>query len=183
MKVTTQWNIGQFLTTINAEVNEDKVPDALSVALRHEGQRCTSVDKVLGGFETIDGKEKRRASYKRNEVEYSEELAGKLADALTKFLTEAKEGETPIFTAVEIDLPTKYEGSVVEPKYAAEKRAVSEYLAANGGLLKDGVSKRTVESFCGNRGITPPKDSAKYGEDVEFLTAVKAWLKSVAQAE
>lgn len=75
-------------------------------------------------------------------------------------------------TEVTVEEYTGAAGAV--PKYAAEKSLVREYLVANGGKLKDGT-ERTVESFASNRGIDAA-DSAKWEEDVTFLTAVKGFI-------
>lgn len=182
MNIETKWNVGQFLTTLTATVDEATVEALLPLALRYLGQRNTEIDRILGGFEVgPDGKSKRRADYKRNEVEYSDELAQALAKSFSTLEFPDSTKEKPHTLAVEVAIE-RYEGGGSEPKYAAEKRAVAEYLVANEGKLKDG-SARTVASFCANRGIEAPTDADKWKEDETFLKNVKAWMKSVATQE
>lgn len=181
--ISTQWPIGQFNTTLTCEVTDEQRDALLPYALRFIGQRVTEVDKILGAFETVDGKSKRKANWKRNEVEYSDALRDELAKAFETLEFPDSTKEAPhLLTGVIVDM-TKYEGGVgKEPAYAAEKRAVKEYLAANGGLLKDGTTKRTLESFSANRGIVPPTQ-VEWESDVDFLIRVKAYLKSLNEQE
>lgn len=181
--ISTQWPVGQFLTTLTAEVDDATLSTLGCLGLRFLGQRVTEVDKILGAFETgADGKSKRKANWKRNEVEYSDELRDKLAAAFGSLEFPDSTKEVPHnLSDILVDM-TKYEGGVgKEPAYAAEKRAVKEYLAANGGKLKDG-SDRTVASFCTNRGIETTT-AEKWEDDVEFLIRVKAYLKSLNEQE
>lgn len=181
--ITTQWPVGQFLTTLTHEVDDKQLGDLASLGLRFLGQRVTAVDKILGAFETgADGKSKRKPNWKRNEVEYSDELRDALTKAFGTLEFPDSSTEVPhVLSDILVDM-TKYEGGAAkEPAYAAEKRAVKEYLAANGGLLKDG-SKRTLESFSSNRKIDPPT-SVDWEADTEFLVRVKAYLKSLNEQE
>ncbi len=71
---------------------------------------------------------------------------------------------------------TEYEGAAkAVPKYRDEKEAVKLYLAAMGGLLKDG-SPRTIASYIASpahgRGELP-MPTEPWEEDVEFLQALK----------
>lgn len=181
--ISTKWPVGQFETTLTADADDAQLKDLAVLGLRFLGQRVTEVDKVLGAFETVDGKSKRRANWKRNEVEYSDALRDKLAEVFTTLEFPDSEKEAPhVLSGIIVDM-TKYEGGVgKEPAYAAEKRAVKEYLAANGGKLKDG-SARSVASFCANRGVDAPEHDEAWEEDTEFLIRVKAYLKALNEQE
>jgi hypothetical protein len=180
--ITTQWPVGQFLTTLTAEVDDAQVQVLLPLALRYLGQRVTEVDKILGAFETgADGKSKRKAGWKRNEVEYSDDLRDTLAKAFESLEFPDSTKEAPhVLENVLVDM-SKYEGGAgKEPAYAKEKSSVKNYLAGNGGKLKNG-EPRTIASFCANRGLSEP--ATQWDTDVEFLTAVKAYLKSLDEQE
>lgn len=182
--INTQWPVGQFLTSLTAEVDDATLNILGCLGLRFLGQRVTAVDKVLGAFETgADGKAKRKAGWKRNEVDYTDELRDQLVKAFGSLEFPDSTKEVPHeLTGILVDM-SKYEGGTgKEPAYAAEKRAVKEYLAANGGKLKNGDS-RTVESFASNRGVEAPTDAAAWETDVEFLTRVKSYLKSLNEQE
>lgn len=169
------------MTELTAEVDDATLTALAVLGLRFLGQRVTTVDKVLGGYETVDGKSKRKNEWKRNSVEFTPELAATLAsECFSKLEFPDSTDEAPHFLDVLCDI-TQYEGSTAEVKFAPEKRAVESYLTANDGKLKSG-EPRTVATFCANRGIEEPTVE-DYKEDTAFLTAVKAWLKSVAVQE
>lgn len=180
MQISTKWNVGRFDTTLTAEVTEEQVAALLPLALRYLGQRNTKIDRILGGFETVDGKEKRKADYKRNDVEYSDELAQALGESFQTLEFPDSTKEAPHVLNVSVDIAEYTGGGSAEPKYKREKDAIASYLAGNGGKLKNG-DDRTVATFCASRNIEVPEGDWK--EDTAFLDAVKAYLKQVAAAE
>lgn len=182
-KVTVTWPVGQFLTTVTAEVNEAQLPAILARALKAEAQRISEVDKVLAESAGIAltvknaaGKNIRNPDYSRGDVDYSTEAAKKLETAIADGVSKGTEEEPALFSNVTV-ATEKYEGSVSEPKYKSEKDLIGLYLISNDGKLSTG-EPRTVESFCANRGITPP-EGAEWQTDSAFLARVKAW--SVAE--
>lgn len=185
MQVKDQFNCGKFLVTLSADLSDEQVAALLPFSLRYGGQRNTKVDRILGGFETVDGKEKRRADYKRSDVDYSDELAQSLGESFSVLLfptdeTDAEGKKVFIKVPVAVDIAEYTGGGSAEPKYKKQKDAVTFYLAANGGKLKSGED-RTVASFCATRGLTAPEGDWK--EDATFLEAVKAWQKATETAE
>lgn len=180
MQISTKWNVGRFDTTLTADVNEEQVAALLPLALRYLGQRNTKIDRILGGFETVDGKEKRRADYKRNDVEYSDELAQALGESFQTLEFPDSTKEAPHVLNVAVDIAEYTGGGTPEPKYKKQKDAIAFYLAANGGKLKNGED-RSVASFCASRNIAVPEGDWK--ENTEFLEAVKAWQKATEAAE
>lgn len=120
-------------------------------------------------------------SFRRTDIPFSEADAQALVKAYenVEFTIGENEAGEPIKSTLAITLGnvTAYEGAqAATPKFKREKDAVRDYLAANGGKLKDG-SDRTVETFAANRSLAVPTEP--WEEDTEFLQAVKAWLVEV----
>jgi hypothetical protein len=80
MKTTeTKWNMGNFNVALAVNVTPEVEGILLEAGLRAIGQSYTGVDKILGGFEMVDGKEVRRKNWKRGDVAFSQEAADKIA--------------------------------------------------------------------------------------------------------
>lgn len=83
MKIDTKWNLGNFAVALGVDVTEEYALGTLApLGLRFLGQRNAEVDKVLGGYETgSDGKQKRKAKWKRSEVGFTSGFATSLASS------------------------------------------------------------------------------------------------------
>ena len=77
-KITTQWNLGNYTVALEVEATETLLPALASLGLRFLGQRNTEVDKVMGGFEKVKGKNVRKKNWKRGEVPFSKDMAAEL---------------------------------------------------------------------------------------------------------
>ena len=133
----------------------------------------------------IDEKTGKERKFTRTDLPFSTTLADALKRTFEGIEVEIGEVDgKPItvplgLTITEVEEYTGSTGSV--PKYAAEKAFVKLYLTSNGGMLKDGVTPRSVETFCASRGLDTPTEP--WEEDVTFLAAVKAWDAARKAAE
>lgn len=83
MKVNAKWSLGQFDVSLTVDASSEAVQKALLEAgLLRLGQGVNDVDKALGGFEFVKGKEMRKEGWKRGEVPYSAEAAEKVKATL-----------------------------------------------------------------------------------------------------
>lgn len=129
MKVNTKWNLGNFSVALSSEVDANVLGTLESFGLLYLGQRNSEVDKVLGAFEKgADGKSKRKAGWKRMDVDYS----ATLAEALAKTFGELKVDDA---TTLECDVViTQYVPTKVEPKFQREKLKFAEKESTEEGL-------------------------------------------------
>lgn len=80
-KVKTSWGLGNFAMALECEVTPENEAILLEAGLRALGQ-AVQVDPILGGFETVDGKQVRRKGWKRGDVAFSEEKAKEIEAAM-----------------------------------------------------------------------------------------------------
>lgn len=130
-KVQTQWNLGNFTIDLTSDVSDAMRDRLASLGLRFLGQRNTEVDKILGGFETVGGKSKRKANWKRNDVPFDPALASKLVVSFGELELPTIEGEekSPIVNADA--LVTEYTREATAMKYRDAKEVVSRHESAN----------------------------------------------------
>lgn len=164
--ITTKWNSGNFALTHEATVDEAGLLTLASQGLLWFAQRNREHDKVLGAFETVSGKQKRKDGWKRTDVDYTVDGANKLKGVYGEF--EIAEGvKLPVATTV-----AEYIRDVAEPKYANAKAAMARHESADD--LE--VWLATKIGFAG----------ATHGEDgeynVEALKAIDAFVKAQVAA-
>ncbi len=159
MQAKTEITIGNFIVSLKADYDAQFLAD---LGLKWIAQRQTSIDKTLGGFEKVDGKDKRIAGWKRNDVDFSEQMAKDLAAELTTLSLPDTEKK---LEATEV-LVTEYVREVGEPKYAGAKRAMSRHESANDleVWLKDKI---------GYAGPTHGDDGEYH---VDALRAIKSYV-------
>lgn len=126
MKVQTNWNLGNFTVALSTEAT-DAVRDRLaSYGLRFLAQRVTAVDKVMGGFETVNGKEKRKTGWKRGQVAYTPEMA----TALAGVFAELAFPDDPKDAVAAVASITEYVRDTVESKFTEETAIASRHESA-----------------------------------------------------
>lgn len=161
IKIETVWAIGNFMTGLAVEVNQETLQKLAALGLRYVGQRVSEVDKILGAFEKgTDGKTVRRKDFKRAEVDYSDELAGKLSGAFAELELEENVKINPTVNV------SQYVPTTKEPKYADERGLLKEL--ENRAKLVDWITAK-LPDFSGETKDT----DGNYTTDL--LVAVKAW--------
>ena len=161
--VETKWNLGNFTVTLVSEVGDEMRDKLASFGLRFLGQRNTAVDKILGAIEKVNGKDKRRAGWKRNEVSFSGTLAAALAKSFEELALPDSEEKLP--AACDI---TEYIRDTVESKFT-EERAIAEMLES----APDDVQKAKFRDMKWDGSLPMHTED---GEDYsrEFLLAIRA---------
>lgn len=169
--INTAWNLGNFTVGLVADVS-DEIRDRLSnLGLKYLGLRNTEIDKILGGFETIGGKQKRRKDWKRNEVEYSDVLAAALAksfESLELPVLDGEENAPKIATVAEV---VKYERETAAIKYRDAKAVLVRHESAND-------LEAWAKAKFGFAGDTHGEDGEYSGE---LLAATHTFLKTLLQ--
>jgi len=100
MKITHDWNSGNFTLSHSADITQEQLVTLASKGLLWHMQRNRKHDEILGAFETVNGKSKRKAGWKRNDVAYDSALASKLKESYSRL--EIADGVfVPIETAIE----------------------------------------------------------------------------------
>jgi hypothetical protein len=126
MKIETKWNLGNFALTLSSTVS-DQMRDALaSFGLRFLGQRVSKVDHILGGYTKKDGKEVRKAGWRRTDAAFSTDVAAKLALAFSELAIPDSEAKLPAQAVL-----TEYVPTAAEPKFKDEKVIASRHESAN----------------------------------------------------
>lgn len=169
-KIETKWACGNFevklVVVVDAPNPTEKEIALFQAGVRWFGQRNSEVDKILGGFETVDGKSKRKAGFKRNDVPYSAELAAKLKASFESL--EYAEGQT-LAESVEVG---EYVRDVAEAKYDNERAAMLRH-------EQKGDLEEWLEKVIGFKGDT-------HGDDGEYhphaLAAIRAYVRALAKA-
>lgn len=164
MKVNTQWNLGRFNVALESEVTADVRDMLAGFGLRFLGQRNSEVDKILGGFVTnAKGKQERIKGFKRNEVAFTPELAGKLADSFAELGLPDSEATVKAIAIVG--------ESTVE---AADVKMPDERAAYARNAKASTLNKLAEKvGFDGEIG-----DGTAENAPVDFLRAIKAWSKA-----
>lgn len=170
MKISTQWNSGNFSLSHSAEVAEEQIPALASLGLLYLAQRNREHDEILGAYETVGGKKKRKAGFKRNDVAYNATLASKLAESYAEFKLD--EGET-----LDVDTTVvEYIRDTVESKFTDE-RAV----AAARESLPNAEYEKWLRGTLGFKGETHTPDGEDYSR--EFLLAIRERKLAIQRAQ
>lgn len=164
MKISVNWNVGNFDVTAETEVTEELTKVFLEKGALQMLQRQSGIDKVLG-IVVKDGDKTKRLPIKRNEVAYSDGIALNLAEALTS--VEIDENRKVRF-AVSV---AEYEPTTKAIKFAFEKSLLSEKVA--GGKTLAEIAK-TI-GYAGATGEAPDYTT-------EFLSVVKAYLDALRKS-
>lgn len=126
MKVNTNWNLANFSVSLSVEANEALQKTLMEYGVRYFGQRNSEVDKILGGFETVNGKSKRKANWKRSEVAYTAELAQALAKSFEKL-----SGPDELVIPAEVEISEYVREDKVDSKFTEEKEIVGRHESAD----------------------------------------------------
>lgn len=165
MKIKHEWNSGNFSLSHEAEVTQEQLVTLASKGLLWHAQRNREHDKVLGAFQTVDGKQKRRANWKRNDVGFSSDLANALADIY---------GEFEIAEGVKLEVDTHI------TEYTREA-ATLVYRDARNLLERKESDPKVADlaawlaEFCGYAGPTHTEDGEDYAQAA--LVAVNGEIK------
>lgn len=164
-KLTDSWNIGQFNLALSADVEKELLKALMPLILRWLGQRNSAVDKVLGAYETNgDGKQVRKAGWKRTDVDYSEEMARELETAFSELsIPDDISGGKDVKLAAVAVVGQKVETGAA-PKFTEEKAIITRHTADLTVWAKDTVK------FAGAVDAANPSD--------DFLKAVQAYKKA-----
>lgn len=106
MKITTNWNSGNFSLRHQVEVTAGQLEELAADGLLYRMQRNREHDEVLGAFKKEGDKKVRKAGWKRIDVGYADNLAKALASTDGyKVLKFGNEGEqidaiVPVVTEV-----------------------------------------------------------------------------------
>jgi hypothetical protein len=159
MKANTNITIGNFAVSISADYDTQTLAN---LGLKWIAQRQTSIDKVLGGFRKVDGKDKRILGWKRNDVDYSPDMAKRLESALSSLSLPDSEDALPADV-----IACEYVREVAEPKYAGAKKA----------MLRHESELNDLESWLATKiGYAGPTHDADGEYHVDALRAVKAFV-------
>lgn len=119
MQIDTKWNSGNFSLAHSAEVSEAQLPQLASLGLLYLAQRNRKHDETLGAFEKKDGKNVRKAGWKRGDVEFTPALASGLTVAYG-YNFKLADGDKEVALEVLTDV-TEYVRDTVESKFTFEK--------------------------------------------------------------
>lgn len=175
-EVYTQWNLGNFTVTLSTPVTEAQLGALADLGLRFLGQRQSTVDKVLGGFEKGEnGKLQRKKGWKRIDAAYSAELSEALAKEFAEL--EVEDGSKLSIQNVTIG---EYVPNTPEAKFVDERAAMSRHESMTGG--KDSPSKLQelevwMRETIGYDGAIWTEDEEDYS--VDALKAVRQFAKSI----
>lgn len=170
MKIATKWNSGNFTLAHSAEVTEEQVPVLASLGLLYLAQRNREHDEVLGAYEKVDGKKKRKAGWKRNDVAYGATLAERLAATYAEFKLDGDE-------VLDVDtVVTEYIRDTVESKFTDE-RAVAEARES----LPEAEFEKWLRGTLGFKGETHTADGDDYSR--EFLLAIRERKLAIQRAQ
>jgi hypothetical protein len=166
MKVAHDWNSGNFSLSHSAEVTEEQYAILANKGLLWFMQRNREHDKILGAFEMVGGKEKRKAGWKRQDIAYDAKLAEKLEGIYSSAEVESG-NEISIDTVISENLR---EGK--EIAYAEEKK-----VAAQRESLPEKEWEKWVEGIRAYGAFEDTHD----GEDwsLDFLRAMNAKKKAL----
>lgn len=194
-QVTITRTTGNFKYTATFELSE-----AVAKAILERG--CVSELQsggAISGWEkaiAYPGDQKRPKGFERSSIPFNAANADALKRAImgNEVVIGTNEKDEPIkedMGAIEV-LVEEYTGAeAATPKYAAERKFVKDYLAANGGKLRSG-EPRTVESFAANPARSLPAPAvgpadedglAPWETDTTFLLAVREHMKALAAGE
>jgi hypothetical protein len=165
IKITHDWNSGNFSLSHSAEVTQEQLVTLASKGLLWHAQRNRKHDEVLGAFHTVDGKQKRKDKWKRNDVVFAGDMADRLADVYREF--EIAEGE-------------KLRIDTIVGEYTRETAALVYRDARNLLERKESDPKIAdlqswLAEFCGYTGPTHTEDESDYAQAA--LVAVNAEIK------
>ena len=167
MKITHTWNSGNFTLAHSAEVNEKQLEMLASKGLLWFAQRNGKHDMVLGAFEEVNEKMKRKAGWKRGDVGYSEERAMRLRDAYGEFEIEK---DVKLQVVTEVGEYTKEAAALV---YRDARTRVEAHESA-------GDLEKWLKEKCGYGGNTHTDDGEDFSQAMLIAVdkAVKAFLKA-----
>lgn len=159
-EINSKWNIGNFAVSLTTLVDGEMLLTLAGLGVRYLGQRVSSVDKILGGFEkNAEGKSVRKKDFKRGEVAYSVELAKELNKAFQEL--ELPDSEVKLEANAVI---SEYTGGT-KPVYKEEKEICVRH--ESKGDLEEWL--KTMVKFEG----ASHDEKGEYR--VEMLQAVKGW--------
>lgn len=156
--IKTSWNSGNFTLTHSVEATDEMVQVFAEKGLLWFAQRNREHDVVLGAFESVDGKNKRRKGFSRGDVGFTSAMANSLSKAYTKL--GEKDATFDVTTTV-----GEYIRDVADSKFTEETAIASRHESA-------GDLEEWLEAKCDYVGET-------HGEDgefaVEMLRAVRTF--------
>lgn len=162
-QVDTKWNLGNFTVALAAEVDDETRDTLANLGLRFLGQRNTEVDKILGAFEKVGGKDKRKAGWKRNEVGYTAALASALAKSFESLALPDSDDTVTAVCAV-----TEYVRDTVESKFTEERQIAAMLESAPDDVREE---KHRDMKWDGSLDTHTP-DGDDYSR--EYLMAIRA---------
>lgn len=161
-KLTAKWPVGNFLATLESEVDDTTLIVLANLGLKAAGQRVSEVDRILGGFQKgSDGKSKRIEGWKRGDVAFTPDLAEKLTEAFGELVVD--DGSDDGLKVQTLPTFVLYEGSTSEPKFAEEKAMVARHDTAGDTT----AWAKTKVGYAGDGPLTV--------ENLDFLRAIKAF--------
>lgn len=173
--IKISWSVGNYLVSLTSKDEFETDGKPLSTALLergllHTAQRVSEVDKVLGGFELVKGKDKpqRKKGWRRIDAPYDASVGAKLADCFREL--EVKDG-----VVVECDVEiTQYVPSTGDAKFEQEREIVGRKESA-------GTLETWLADVVGYKGETHTAD----GEDYlpAMLVAVRTWKVAYVKAQ
>lgn len=171
--ISTQWNLGNFTVSLTTDVEDAMIQRLAGLGLRFLGQRNTEVDKILGGFEIVNGKQKRKALWKRNEVNFTPALAEELATSFSM-------AELPLIGEEKEAVRLKVESAVSEYQREAAALVFKDAKAIALRHESAGDLDKWLADKCKFTGET-------HGADGEYaapmLQAVHSYWKAVQAAQ
>lgn len=155
-KVTTESTLGNYKAIVSVEADENLQGILLPLGLKYVLQRQQSIDTTLGAFQMVNGKRKRKESWRRNDVIYTALLGERLQAALSTLAM--PDSEIPL--AVDVDV-LEYIRDVAESKFTEERALMTRHESAND--LEEWLESKV--KFLGDT----------HGDDGEFsIDALKA---------
>ena len=120
-QIKTDWTIGNFSVALAVESTPVLLAALAPLGVKWIGQRQSEVDKVLGGFETVSGKPKRKANWKRTDSAYSVELGNKLKAVFAQLKLDDE-----ITLEPEVTVSEYIPGDGADYKFSFEKEVIGE---------------------------------------------------------
>jgi hypothetical protein len=155
-KITTESTLGNYKAVVSVDADEILQGILLPLGLKYVLQRQQSIDATLGAFHTVNGKRKRKESWRRNDVIYTALLGERLQSSLSSLAM--PDSEIPLAVSAEV---TEYIRDVAESKFTEERVLMGRH-----------ESDDDLESWLVNK---VKYDGPSHGDDGEFaLDALKA---------
>lgn len=175
MQANTKWNSGNFTLTHSAEIPEAMIPAVLSIGILWLAQRNREHDVVLGAFEKVNGKNKRKAGFKRGDVAFTPALALALkAGYEDNFVVENGEAKLKLDVQTFVE---EYVRDTAEAKFAFER----EVATARESLPQAEFDKwlEGIRAY-GEFADTHTADGEDYSK--EFLLAIRNKINAIKRA-